>query len=338
MDKFTIDPKNISVVVQGPVVGQGESDPNKQFTRRSLQSVRRILPYAQLILSTWRGADISGLDYDVLLLNDEPERIEMIWPGGGPQQQTANLQIISTRNGLEKADRKYAMKLRADTILTGTGFMKYFIKYNRYSDSDILENKVVVLPTYNPRKKTRLLFDVCDWFFFGLTCDVKNIFNIPLLDKHQFPGREVNGKYLLTEFVGTEPYIWTSFLRKHQILDFPRFDYFSESSLRASEESYAKHTIMVPASRLNIVCLKMPGAGYGARPFLSQGLYTFNDYIKLYNEHNGHKAFYLPNPLEDFIYFMMFSIRLLVQKINANFYKSIVNFIRKLHGSSNLLK
>ena len=98
------------------------------------------------------------------------------------------------------------------------------------------------------QEKIRLLFNVCDWFFFGLTSDVKNIFNIPPLEKHNSPGREVNGKYLLTKFLGAEQYIWTSFLRKYKVLDFPHFDYFSEPMLWASEESYAKHTIMVPAS------------------------------------------------------------------------------------------
>jgi len=328
----------ISAVVQGPVVGSGERDKNKRFTQRSLESVRKILPEAQLILSTWKGADVRGLDYDVLLLNDEPERIDFAWPNGILHQMTVNLQIISTRNGLEKADRQYAIKMRADTVLEGAGFIEYFKKYNKNKDSDILKNKVVVLPTYNPRKKTKLLFDVCDWFFFGLTDDVKDIFSIPLMDKNKLNGQKINGYHLMSDNYCAEQYIWTSFLKKYKNFYFPYYDYFTPETFALSEKSYVNHTIMVPANRAQIKCLKMPGAGYGARPFLSQGLYSFNGYKNLYNTYNAKKIFYFPNPVEDALYFVLFNLRMIVKNFSPWLYRGVVNFIRKLHGSGNLLK
>ena len=253
-------------------------------------------------------------------------------------QFTTNFQITSTWNGLQKANREYAIKMRSDIILTGTGFIKYFIKYNKNKDSEILNNKVVVLPTYNPRKKTKLLFDTCDWFYFGLTEDIKNIFNIPLMDKNKLKGEKINGYYLIANNFPPEQYIWSTFLGKYKNIYFPNYIYFTQQALELSEESYAKNTIMISANKAQIKCLKMPNAGYGATPFLSQGLYTFNEYKKMYNKYNKNKISIIPNPTEDILYFLVFKLRLFSKEKMPKLHKKIVNFIRKCNGSYNLLK
>ena len=60
----SIDTKDISIVVQGAV------DPKN--TPKCLTSIRKYLPGAEIILSTWEGTDCTGLDYDVLVLNKDP--------------------------------------------------------------------------------------------------------------------------------------------------------------------------------------------------------------------------------------------------------------------------
>ncbi len=57
--------QEISVVVQGPVVGASSDPDDRQLTRRCLTSIRALLPNAEIILSTWRGSDVSGLQLDV---------------------------------------------------------------------------------------------------------------------------------------------------------------------------------------------------------------------------------------------------------------------------------
>ena len=59
-----IDTKDISVVVQGAV--------DKENTPRCLKSLRKHLPGAEVILSTWEGTNTDGLDYDVVLYNQDP--------------------------------------------------------------------------------------------------------------------------------------------------------------------------------------------------------------------------------------------------------------------------
>ena len=59
-----MEAKDISVVVQGAV--------DRRLTAVCLGSMRRLLPGAQLILSTWEGTDPSGLDCDILVRSPDP--------------------------------------------------------------------------------------------------------------------------------------------------------------------------------------------------------------------------------------------------------------------------
>ncbi len=334
----SINPKDISVIIRGLIVGSNDTDKNKQFTKRSLASVRKYLPGAQIIVSTWKGQETSGLDCDVLIVNEEPPRIDMVGSSGLLDRVTADNQILSTQKALEKIDRKYCIVMRTDILFSGTGFIKYFEWFNRGTSCGFVKKKIVVLPTYNPRKTTKILFDPADWFFFGLDEDIRNIFNIPLMHTMPLAGPKIDGHYLFKNNFGCESYLWTNFLKKYQDFYFPNWTYFSEEAFTLSEKSYAQNLIMVPANRANITCLKMPSAGYGARPWLSQGLYTFHDYKKMYNKYNTDKVLAIPNPLESIAYWFALNIRFLIKKYTPVIYKSIVNKIRKMHGSFNLLK
>ena len=59
-----IETKDIAVVVQGAI--------DKENTPKCLMSIRKFLPDAEIILSTWEDSDVAGLDYDNLLLNKDP--------------------------------------------------------------------------------------------------------------------------------------------------------------------------------------------------------------------------------------------------------------------------
>ncbi len=175
---MTISNKNISVVVQGQV-RDGEIEV-------CLSSIRKYLPGATIILSTWEGSNVKGLDYDKLILNKDPG------PSGyredvykNPVKKTPsniNRQIVSTINGLKAVQTKYAMKLRTDFQIFGNDFKSYFNKFQKTSDDSsirIFKRKVLcflMMPEiYDP-----IPFFVCDFSFFGLTKDLITLFDIPL--------------------------------------------------------------------------------------------------------------------------------------------------------------
>ncbi len=51
-----IEPYEISVVVQGPIVGKPEDPYEKRLTYRCLESVHKYLPGAEVIVATWKGS------------------------------------------------------------------------------------------------------------------------------------------------------------------------------------------------------------------------------------------------------------------------------------------
>ena len=62
-----INSKDISVVVQGAV------DPI--LTTQCLTSIRKHLPQAEIILSTWEDEIVSGLSYDKVILSQAPASV-----------------------------------------------------------------------------------------------------------------------------------------------------------------------------------------------------------------------------------------------------------------------
>lgn len=333
-----INSSEITVVIKGLIVGRESDNYFDKYTYRSIESVRKFLPDSKIILSTWEGSDVSGLNPDKIILNKDPGSFDMLDNDGNKKFVTVNNQIITSKKGLLEVKTKYSLIIRSDIALVGRGFLRYFEKYNKKTCNGYLDKKIVVLPTYSPRRVFKFLFNTCDWVYFGLTKDLNNIFSIPLINKEKLNGKKIEGFYQISENLGAEQYVWINFLKKYEKINLPNINYFSKELNYKSEESYAKNTIMISAKRFGISCLKMPNSGYGAIPFLSQGLYTFSEYKKIYNKYNDDKIFYIENYLEEILYFFQLKFRFFVKKVDPNMYKNIVNFIRKCLKSKNLIK
>ncbi len=174
-----INSKDISVVVQGAV------DP--LLTPQCLTSIRKHLPEAQIILSTWEGANCTDLDYDKIVLNQDPGGIVIDTHKGRPIYNNTNRMIYSTNQGLQVVDTPYVLKLRTDIILQDADFLRYWNMYPKRQDKfQLFEHRVLNYYLFAPQFNWRLcrriptLFHPSDWMFFGLTQDVKRLFDIPL--------------------------------------------------------------------------------------------------------------------------------------------------------------
>lgn len=185
---MSINIKDISVIVQGPI--------NKKETPKCLKSIRKFLPGAEIILSTWNGEDLTGLDYDILVLNDAPEAVLIEKRPNKAIYNNMNRQLLSIQAGLKKANRKYAMKLRSDLILTSDKFLTYFDKFQeRISDYHLFERKVLIsalftrynLKLWKETESTNTPFHISDWYMFGLREDLNTyFFNTPLVKEPEF--------------------------------------------------------------------------------------------------------------------------------------------------------
>ena len=59
-----IESKNITVIFQGAV--------DKKTTPLCIDSIKKILPEAYVVLSTWEGSDITGCNCDEILFSKDP--------------------------------------------------------------------------------------------------------------------------------------------------------------------------------------------------------------------------------------------------------------------------
>lgn len=190
---MTMQNSDITVVVQGPVQSLPERLQDEGITQRCLNSVRNHLPGARVVLSTWADQDLGGLEFDELVINEDPgPNIIGYGRNGEPRKENTNRQIVSTMGGLRRVTTRYAMKLRADNYLTGTGFKELQQQYTaRCDEFHILKERVVITNTLLRRyyRGYRVAFFLSDFFNFGLTEDVVNIWDLPLLTDFPFdPG------------------------------------------------------------------------------------------------------------------------------------------------------
>ena len=181
-----ISSKDITVVVQGPVDTFAGRPQEEGITRRCLASVRRFLPEAHLVLSTWEGQTLAGLDYDELVLSPDPGgNIVSYKRDGSPRRLNHNRQIVSTMAGLRRVATPYAMKLRSDNALSGCGFIDLQQRYRRRcADLRWFGERVVLTNTFTRKyaKGHRVAFHASDFFAFGRTEDVRDLWAVPLFE------------------------------------------------------------------------------------------------------------------------------------------------------------
>lgn len=168
---------DISVVVQGAI--------DSKNTSKCLKSIRKYLPEAEIILSTWEGSNVEGLDFDVLIENQDPGSYKHDFAvyNASRSMNNFNRQLISTKKGVLKSNRKYCLKLRSDLILKSSNFLKFWNKFEIQNDKFILFKHRVLCSSLFSREYScqcgsgfPTIFHPSDFWFFGLTDDLKDYF------------------------------------------------------------------------------------------------------------------------------------------------------------------
>jgi len=190
---YMISDKDISVVVQGPIHTQDN------LTKRVLESVRTHLPDAELILSTWKGSDVDGLDYDALVENEDPGKINNLLSGS----ENFLRQVTSTFSGLQKSSGKYVLKSRTDIFLSSSSLLENVSSYTNQKSKNFFNWYIFTIPKFfrDPRGFYKRLYHPSDIVQFGLRTDLLSLWE---LDAH------IDKPIFLT----AEQYIWLQFLKK----------------------------------------------------------------------------------------------------------------------------
>lgn len=286
--------ENISVIVQGGI--------NSKETPLCLASIRKFLPGAQIILSTWEGSDVDNLDYDVLVLNNDPGAQVICQIKNKDVYNNVNRQLLSTQEGLKHADRKYAMKLRSDLILSDNRFLEYFDKFKQRSGKyNIFDRKILASTLFSRRYiKYKAMFytpfHVSDWWFFGLKSDLEkyfldtklveepyfsNYFDLPKNKNKVSPYGVVNFK------MAPEQYFCYEFFNRY-FKDIYMEDAadVNEKLVETYENCLADNFIILEYEQSGIYLNKY---SYSKNEILSGeqyfGLYNFYEYEKLYQKY-----------------------------------------------------
>jgi hypothetical protein len=310
-----VDNSDISIVVQGAV--------STEYTPQCLKSLRAALPDAEIILSTWLGADTEGLDYDVLMLSEDPgaEVMDKVIK----TYNNVNRQLVSTQVGLTAAHRKYCLKFRTDMELLNADFIRFFGKYDlEETPAQYFKNRIIVCNYYT--RNPRILpvpFHPSDWIAFGLTKDLQNYYSIPLQDASEASWFESHHKRVacfktsLSRYV-PEQYICLNFIKKYKQISCRNYYDASTENIVLTEQFFAENMVVLDyESILGIKFSKYNPERYGDKYHI---LY-YRDWLNLYHRYSCNRqglywqGYVIKNIAKKFFYYYIRS--LLVQILVA---------------------
>ena len=256
--------KDISVIVQGPIIGKPGEGYEKQKTLHCLQSIKEVLPDAEIILSTWKGSDCSHLFYDKVIFNDDPGAISYNDYELKSVFNNTNRQIVSTYNGLKAASREYAIKIRGDFKLENASFLSLMHKFSEVCKYRFFKHRILV-PTYVSRdpEKIPVLYHISDLFQVGYTQDLLDLWDIPLQPEPEttraFPYNTlfINNPFRTNKYnmrFAAEQYIWYAFAKKKNLnLSLRYFCQTPVSIISASVLSIIDNFIIASPEQLGIL-------------------------------------------------------------------------------------
>ncbi|ALA61026.1 WavE lipopolysaccharide synthesis family protein [Nitrospira moscoviensis] len=171
---MTITDSDITFVFQGPVL------PGAGGTAELVRLTRRAFPRSRCVLSTWTGADLSGVPFDRVVLSRDPGGLPGIKArDGAGESNNVNRQLLSTRRGLEEVVTDYAVKIRTDCALEHAGFLA---TANRFLDAGA--GPRILAPslfTIDPLMFEQMPYHVSDWFQFGPTPALQRYWSAPFM-------------------------------------------------------------------------------------------------------------------------------------------------------------
>ncbi len=211
---MTIESRDISVVVQGPVDWGVNAKFSRPTTLSLTRAIRRLLPDSEIILSSWADQKVDGLHFDHLLLSEDPGP-QGVWPSFTPNN--VNRQIRSTVAGLKQVATPYCLKIRADVILLNTAFVDAFCSLDPIHGPEAIFEYPIVANNLTSRNAAAILqrlpdnpilFHPSDHVHFGKTSDLRRLWDVPLQtdeDSFHFMDRIQPNRWRAHEFSRLAP-------------------------------------------------------------------------------------------------------------------------------------
>ena len=279
--KSSINPKDISVVIQGYY------DPN--VTCNTIKSIRKYLPGAKIIVSTWKECKCDNVECDLLIQSDDPGARECKLFADVPISNNGNRQIVSTKEGIKKVNTKYTLKLRSDLVLLGGELLNYFDMFSeREEEYSIFSHRIIIGELFTRNEfiyrdpngvKHRIPkpFHPSDWFYFGYTEDIRHMYdNVDLIPEREmaeytckYPDRVKKNKYKYSWRYTTEQHILLGCIRKkYGNIRFDDWTDWNEENIAFSEKIMMNNFTILNFCQHRILNMK-----YTPESFANSGVY-----------------------------------------------------------------
>ncbi len=227
------DPKKMAIILQGPLARASN------FTLETVKLYKKIFPQTFIIVSTWDDENAK----DITLLRNEGADVLLNKKPSYPGPYNVNLQIISTRQGMKRANEigvDYIIKSRTDHRIYAPNskrFLINLIKTFPLTHNYTLQKQRLATLCYGGTFKYRL-YNISDIFMFGGREDMLLYWDVPLVT--QPPIEPVAG--------GWGSYLFTEYLK--------RIGRTLRNTLEDSWDTYTDHIVTVDHPSLDIYWYK----------------------------------------------------------------------------------
>lgn len=303
-----IESSQISIIIQGAL---------QAGTQAVINSARSSFPDAEIILSSWIGSAVNVKGYDTLVLTEDPG------DPAPPNYRATNLarQTISSREGLLKATRPFAIKTRTDLRFTHGKIFDYFPKFpNREKKYALTEDRVIVsnITTFKPNQFFNIPFAICDFIYAGNTNDLLNIFSAPIQSNEELSWfLHKPAPMALDHFPGWiarfSPETWLTLNLVKKKFKVNISDSFSEPD--PETQDLAKKIMLANFIVLNIKQLGVLSDKYSLPLPYFCFCYTHQDWLNIYlNQRSTFKIFRDPESIQQTLKFLRLLLKPVVKK------------------------
>lgn len=300
-----LDSQDISVVIQGPVFSQTSPLAPHGITHQVLKALREHLPQATLILSTWKDQPLAGLDADVILQLDDPGTTNFYRQGAKADNlyNNGNRLIYSTQQALAQVKTPYVLKIRSDLLLFHPLFSSFGQQFHHVDAPwQVLKQRIIGFPIYSLKferqagKHTSIQqprpFHVSDWAYFGLTTDVQQLFNCPLMQEPEtsrwFETRPKPANDLWPDRLwrySPEQYILSNLAERTLGIQLQHGSQADAEILQASERFIANNFIILDQYQWGLWSLKLNVYQDQLPKLILDGLYSHQVWLQDYQQY-----------------------------------------------------
>jgi len=261
---MSINFQEVTVVVQGPIDWSISAIYSRPTTLMLTRQIRKLMPGARIVLSTWIGQNVEGLSYDIVVLSKDPGP-QGVWPSYTPNN--VNRQILSTTQGLDVVQTEYVLKIRSDIILLSTKFMDVYALLPRLEVDDRAIFQYPILCNNLTSRHSRAVLEripdnplplhPSDHVHFGRVGDLKCLWDVPLQtdeDAFYFMDRVQPNRWRAHELsrLAPEQHILSNAISKRRKISIRDFADGSDELLKDSDYYMSSHFYFMKDSKFSI--------------------------------------------------------------------------------------